>query len=103
MDNDGPWGWTSARFWSRIYPKLAGFETMTWGDIKNGGSHHISIENIIKPARDRLEELRMNIDEVFSLRLSGRERIFGLRAGRLLKLLWWDPDHEIAPSNKKHT
>jgi len=40
----------------------------------------------------------MNTDALVSLRLSGKERVWGILQENALLLLWWDPGHEICPS-----
>lgn len=115
IDIDGSWGWNNieiTKWWTDILPKLKNFETMTWGQVisasggKSTGSgtnnHNIPVDKIIKKARDRLEEIHLDdIDEVFSLRLSGDERIYGILEGNILKVVWYDPNHEICPSTKR--
>ena len=41
--------------------------------------------------------------ELVSLRLSGKQRIYGIQDRGVLLLLWWDPDHKIYPVKKKGT
>lgn len=78
---------------------------MTLHEITNNGdSHNIEVNQIVKDAQRRLEEIRQaDVDELFSLRLSGKERIWGIVDRNIFKILWWDPKHEICPSAKKHT
>ena len=83
---------------------LKDFETMTWADIERGGSHFIEVRKIEKEAQERLVTLRQDdIDHLFSLRVSGKGRVWGIRNGGTLRLLWWDPQHEVCPSLLKHT
>lgn len=106
MDFDGPFGFCvlPAAAAQKILSKLGDFEGMTWQDIERGGSHNVSVEKLSKAARDRLTEINQDdLDELFSLRLSGKERIWGIRDRAVLRLLWWDPEHEVCPSIKKHT
>ena len=42
-------------------------------------------------------------EELYSLRLSGRSRVWGLKEAGIFWILWWDPNHEICPSYKKNT
>lgn len=106
LDIDGPYCPT------RMFPevvrdvrtKLAGFESMTWGEIEGANSHFISVDQLVPAARERLTVLRLDdVEAVFSLRLSARERVFGIRELAVLRLVWWDPDHEVCPSTKKNT
>ena len=108
IDWDSQWGWRTieADKWQDILIKLGHFETRTWADIKNHtGSHTVLIADCPNPQMiQRLAEIKLDdIDELFSLRLSGKERIWGILDDHILKILWWDPNHEIWPSPKKHT
>ena len=101
VDQEGEWGWrtvASKAWWRSILPKLQRFESMTWTKIKEtaGGkqtgtnSHSVSVEKLSKKAQKRLKELgQEDVSELFSLRLTGKARIFGIRDQRALKLLWY--------------
>lgn len=107
VDTSGRWGWGSVKSASslwEIHEKLSSFESMTWAQLGQSGSHAISAADLCADAQKRLVSLAQDdVDEVYSLRLAGKERIFGIRDGRILKILWWDPDHTCCPSHKKHT
>lgn len=101
--------------WHRIGPlklaevrrKLGDFESMTWNDILVTAAHRnhaVAVDRLCKTAQDRLEEIgQEDIDELVSLRLSGPERVWGIRAGNVLKVLWWDPEHAVCPSMLRNT
>jgi hypothetical protein len=107
IDTGGEWGWhkiTNYDIEREVYPKLKSFETMTWHEIERGGSHSQPINSLCPDAQKRLRELQNeDIDELFSLRLTGKKRIWGIIDRNILKILWWDPDHTICPSDKKYT
>lgn len=87
-----------------VIDKLRSFESMKWSEILGSKNHAIATESLSKPARDRLTTLQLDdVGELVSLRFSGRERVFGVRQGAVLRLLWWDPNHEVCPSILKHT
>ena len=87
-----------------VRTKLAHYESMTWSSIEGPNNHFVSVGDLAKAARDRLTAIRQDdVDELFSLRLSGKERIYGVRVEAVLRLLWWDPYHEVYPVEKKHT
>jgi len=97
-------------FSQKIYPKLCNFEKQTWEEIErdthgneNKSKHHyIKVDQIIKEARDRLDQLNLkDVDELFSLRLEGKLRIYGIRRLNYMEILWVDPNHEICPSKKR--
>lgn len=105
VDLDGAWGWKSVAsryWWDTILPKLRDFETMTWAELfaaaggrRDGNNHHpVEVENLTKSAWDRLQDIGQDdVSELVSLRLSGTERIYGIRDRRALKLLWYDRHH----------
>lgn len=109
LEMEAPYGWHEIDFktFLHIREKLAGFESMTWSQILIDGKkyhHSTSVDKLIKPARDRLEEINQDdVDELVSLRLSGKQRVWGVLEQGVLRLLWWDPNHEICPSKKKNT
>jgi hypothetical protein len=106
-----PFGWhqVEADQLKAIRIKLAQFETMTWNEILVGGKtqhHSVPVSQLSKRAQDRLDTLfkgNVDVEELVSLRLSGRERVWGIRDQAVLSLLWWDPEHDVCPSLLKHT
>lgn len=107
IDLDGPWGWnniSSDNRWEILFNKVNLKEHANWAMLKSSGSHNVSIDKLNKKAKARLIEIgHDDIDELFSLRVSGKERIWGIRDRYALKIIWWDPKHEVCPSLKKHT
>ena len=103
-----PWGWHQLTQEQAAYvkDKLVTFESRTWAEIlidAKKQNHHIDIDDLCKAAQDRLTELKILVDQVVSLRLSGEERVIGLLEGGVFSVLWWDPNHEVCPSKKKNT
>lgn len=109
IDFAGPWGWsglTKEILLNEVHEKLRHFESMTWAEIQaaSGGrrsgnnSHEVAIDDLCEEARKRLVELQQaDVDSLFSLRLSGKARIWGIKSGRILRVLWFDPKHEVCP------
>ena len=96
-------------FYTKILPKLKEFEKLTWREIEEQlypsygkyktKNHSISIDRLCPEAQRRLKELKQDdIEEVFSLRLAGKLRLFGIRHNNCFRLLWIDFNHEICPS-----
>jgi hypothetical protein len=87
-----------------ILSKLAAFENMTWRQIKEqtyGGkgkssNHFVEVANLNKRAQLRLGQLQLT-ENIFSLRLGGKVRIYGVLQSQVLEILWYDPEHEIYP------
>lgn len=105
MDMDGPFGWnalTKAKL-LEVHRKLGDMESTKWSEILRGKSNHaMPVAVLEKEARDRLAEIGQDdIDELFQIRLSGPERIFGIRDRHVFRILWWDPDHKVYKTPKK--
>lgn len=110
VDFEGPFGWISCRPRTKlreVIEKLGQFESMTWQEIEQSRSHKchfIDVDDLQKQARDRLDQIGQgDVDQVFSLHLSGPERVFGIRDRWIFKILWWDPEHAVCKSKLKHT
>lgn len=98
------WGWNKLRpsDWRDILARLKAFEGLTWaalnaqaGGRRRGTNHHpCPITEFCRDARRRLTELHLDeFDSLFSLRINNTLRIYGVRDGRVLQLLWHDPHH----------
>ena len=114
MDRGGDWGYeqiNTNNAWEDVFQKLQNFDSMTWdallkdlrGRSRGNANHEVPREMLSKKARDRLNRIgRLDIEEVFSLRLTNKGRIFGVRNGSVLEILWYDPKHEVCPSTKRN-
>jgi hypothetical protein len=98
------WGWHSVDLavWRKILKQLQDFERMTWAAIKEtaGGrtrgtnNHSLKITELNAAARARINELHLDqYDKIFSLRLGSKIRIYGVRDGRAMRLIWYDTHH----------
>lgn len=119
FDYTGPWGEAACinADCATHLGHLKSFESMTWAAIQAaaGGrssgtnSHFIETSKLSRAAKVRLVEIKMeDTDTVFSLRLQGAVRLYGIRDGRVLKLLWLDPWHDdprraVCPAQRHHT
>lgn len=107
VDLGGPWCWSrmTADGIFEVFGKPRSYESMPWRAIEGPtGSHFVDRGRLSREAQARLVEVGQDdVDQVFSLRITGRRRVWGLRSGRVLKLLWWDPEHAVCPAAKKHT
>ncbi len=99
------WSLFKSDFFNEILPKLIDFERRTWGDIISDKKHNHDIDtcDLIKEAQDRLIKLKIFYDSLFSLHLTGRLRLFGYIEDGIYYIIWYDKNHEICPSHKKHT
>lgn len=106
VDLGGPWCWSALGGESlrEVLQRMREMESMTWHAIGETGSHFIDTGALSKPARDRLIAIQQDdVDQVYSLRVTGRRRIIGIRDGGVLRILWWDPEHQVCPAPRKHT
>ena len=106
MDLSGPYSCSEIKpdEWLLILSKIRLWETMTWNEIEGRRDHSISIESLSDTTKKRLTDLQLDdIDEVFSLHIDGKKRLFGIRDRNIFKVLWWDREHNVCPSLKKHT
>ncbi len=78
------------------------------GKKKAGSGSSIPVVKLHKKALARLEELGIEEEHLFEVRIDGfaahpYPRIWGIRTGRYLNVLWWDPNHEVyhTDANKK--
>ncbi|MCA2378613.1 hypothetical protein ATU3C_17805 [Agrobacterium genomosp. 3 str. RTP8] len=106
-DKGGPFAWTAladpAEFFE-VIGKLAEIETVSENDLMRAGSHPIPLHSLCKDAQDRLVELQHDdLDELFSIRLKGTMRVFCIHHANVMRILWYDPEHKVCPSQLKHT
>ena len=96
-------------FIQKIMPTLIDFERMTGHEIVSASkghgsgskSHSVEIRRLIKKAQERLLELHIHDDSLMSLRMTGKDRLWGVLDSGSFYILWYDSKHEICPSNNK--
>jgi hypothetical protein len=65
-------------------------------------NHWISVSRLPQEAKNRLVAIKLDdVDQLFSLRLSGTRRLWGLREDSTFFVVWWDPHHRVYPVEKK--
>ena len=107
--NDTDFGYSDKQeLMDEILDKLANFETMTWSQITNtdgGNNHWCDVSGMSKEAQKMFMRLNLyDLGPLFSLRLNGTFRIWGIiNPDGTFDIVWFDPNHEIYPSRKKHT
>jgi hypothetical protein len=107
FDWEGPFGLAacaecSDKLMNHIQAHLSSFETMTWAEIMraSGGrahgnnSHPIARDKFTKSAKHRLDERKIFADSLFSLRLDAGTRLYGVRDGHCLRIVFFDPFHK---------
>ena len=93
-----------------VFKVLYGFEYMTWIDIlkANGGrrrgtnNHEIPISELSRDAVQRAEDIKLQESELFSLRLQGDVRLWGIiePENGCFYVVWFDPNHQVYPVDK---
>lgn len=104
LDMDGPFGWDHFKIKELpdLLAKLFELQRCSWQELKDKGSHLVAIEKLEAPAQKRLRELkRDDLDNLYSLRLTGKKRVWGVKNNNILRILWWDPEHQVCLSNFK--
>lgn len=97
-------------FWDEILPRLRNWEKCRWKDILSDKTHNhpIDVKKLNKCARARLSALHIEAEAIYSLRLNGTHRIYGLINKGVFNILWFDTDHGdndtcVCRSYLKHT
>ncbi len=110
LDWGGPWCPKQIKASGKlteIIEKLGNIETATWTQIKSRTSmksHLIPTEKLCKDAQKRLVQLKLDDwGQIFSLRLSAKERLWGFLRGNVFYALWWDPTHQVYPTGPNTT
>jgi hypothetical protein len=113
-DQEGHWGWGAPRAWSDehwnklINPGLLEFEKLTWAEIwshNTGGKdrhkkhHDMPINILCDEAKGRWTAIGQTADITFRFRLGGTRRLWGYKQVNKFLLIWWDPDHNIYPTD----
>lgn len=89
---------------------------LTWAQIEaqrvggKGGSHkrnHNQEIRRLKPAAQKdLMKRRLPEkfdDTMFRFRVAGEQRLWGFRKSNVFHIVWWDPEHQVYPTEKSHT
>ena len=105
------WTFNAEQFIQIILPRLKEWEARTWNEIlimSKKENHSINTKLLNKNARNRLNDLMLEIDAIISLRIQGTYRLYGYRIGSVFYILWFDTNHGdndtcVCRSHKKHT
>ena len=109
LDVSGPFGFQDVTESDalRLAEKPTSIERQTWHEIfsSNRKRNHLNrVEGFSPKAQKRLRELgRDEFLELHSIRLTGTGRLYGVLRGGVFYIIWWDRDHLVYPSRKKHT
>lgn len=115
----GMWEWPpTGEDLDEVLDFLCEMSRLTWLEIKSQltgsgrrGSrhkkhHYQDSDGVCLEAQRRFGELGLDavFDQYFRFRLGGEKRLWGfLTDDGVFHVLWWDPDHKVCPSEKRHT
>lgn len=113
VDDSCDWDWelpTSDAF--RLLDFLEESSQRTWGELlsdRTGGNsrhkkHHAHrVDSLPRPATDRLKKLGFidrGEEQLFRFRIDGKGRLWGYRSGALFRVVWWDAEHRVYPTER---
>ena len=110
-DGGAPWAIPTGKLTSdSVFVNLRDLECTTWGDVvkASGGrtqgtnSHFIPIDKLSKTAKQRATDMQLDESELFSLRLQGTVRLWGIiePENGCFYVVWFDPNHQVYPVDK---
>ena len=107
---DGEIDWHDDSHDEESFREVAGllkkYSPRTWGQIEQDRrrDHEVPINNLIRKAQNRAAELQIeDFGKLWRFRFDNLKRLWGIRDQHVFRILWWDPQHRICPSIKKHT
>ena len=93
---------TTHDFWE-IGEKLKSFEQTQWKHLAADQEYHHSVPfyKISKEAQEIAEALGIDdYEQIWSIRLTGTQRLWGVRDEQYFIAIWWDPDHQVYKTKK---
>lgn len=73
------------------------------GEIATYGARTIE-RGFTREAKRQLDKLRLDSDEIVRLRVGAKSRLYAVRGlDGVFDLLWWDPYHEVYPTERRRT
>ena len=87
-----------------IAKRLKDKQGIPWPETRadHSNDHRVPMANLSPEAQKRLMDLQLDDYEVlYSFRLTGKWRIWGIAQDSIFQVLWWDPRHQVCPSKKK--
>jgi hypothetical protein len=99
VDLEGRWGWSDVEVdhAEALVKRCAGWEGMREGELfGKGGNKYIGLNSLCPEAQKRLQVIELDDhDRLWELRLSGKQRIWGIRREHVFYPVWWDPEHTV--------
>jgi hypothetical protein len=72
----------------------------TGGRNRHRKHHEQEVESLCREAQKRFSDLGLDriADSVYRFRLTGESRLWGFVKERTFYVLWWDPSHQVYPT-----
>ncbi|MEP7350514.1 MAG: hypothetical protein ABI668_11285 [Sphingorhabdus sp.] len=71
----------------------------TGGRDRHKMHHNMDVDILADEAQYRLIEIEKFADTIFRFRLGSKKRLWGFRIVNKFEILWYDPGHEIYPTD----
>jgi len=105
-DLQDPFGCHALDFaaYQSLWERMRAFEKMNTDELNRTGSYHdISVRLLSKLAKERLASMRLDdVEVVHSFRITGGCRLWCMKFGNIMSVLWWDPNHQVYLVRKKN-
>lgn len=116
MDHEysGLWNWElKSNEAHKVLGYLEELSQKTWGQVekectgkkdRHRKHHPMQVSELCKEAQKRLKERFENEElpeELYRFRLAGKVRLWGIRSQTTFKLIWYDRDHQVYPTERK--
>jgi hypothetical protein len=107
-----PWRFGADRDSTDIVDFLTAIAQSTWSEItamqtgairRHRKHHEMDVSQIVSGAQADLNRKHLGEvfgDQIFRFRLSGEKRLWGFRDDRTFHIVWWDPEHQVYPTEK---
>ncbi|BDR53130.1 hypothetical protein KIM372_10370 [Bombiscardovia nodaiensis] len=111
LEGDCPWSLANMTVadHAELLAKLKEYERSTVGELTSATMHNFTIYHDFSrcPNSQAVQRLGSHYeregDSIARFSLSGKKRLYGFLIDNHFHIVWWDPEHEIWPSHKKHT
>ena len=102
-DRSGRWPWNQD-VPAEVLHKLSDFEKLPQHELHRAGNLDVALPSLSPEAIQRLVELEYDdLDALFHFRIDGKTRIWCVRDRNIMRVLWYDPEHEVCPSLLRNT
>lgn len=103
LDPEAAFTWANCQDITKTLCKLGELEGKGFDELSRQGSHPVGLTGLTKAGMIAVQsKYKLPPEEIFSLRLSGAERVICLSHGCVMKVVWWDPTHDFVWTKQRH-